>query len=124
MQFREFVDHLGGQVRLDHPRGLFRHIGIGTHGRRDLAGQCGDPVNALGLRAQFVVEGDLLQRLGECGHAFGLQRAQIVLPEELGIGQSGCEHLLVARQNGRALIGGLGIGDGDETLDPAVLAAH
>ena len=120
LQFGELVDHLGRKVGLGPAGGLLGQIWVGAHGGGDLAGQCCDTVDPFGLRPQLVMERHLAQRVQPL-LAAGLGHAQVVLPEELGIGQPCGQHLLVARQNGRAVIGGFAVGDGDEPLDAARL---
>ena len=54
-----------------------------------------------------------------------LRDAQVVFPEEFGVRQTCGQHFFVPRQNGRAIIGGGAIGDGDKAFDAARLGvAH
>ena len=118
MQFGELADHLRLQVGLGDPRGLGRQIGGGADQGRDLARERLDAGDAVGLRPELVVEGDMRE---PCRHAFHADLgngAQVVLPEEFGVGQPGREHLRVAGKDGRAVVRGLAVGDGDEGFDP------
>ncbi len=123
LKLGEFADHLGLQIGLRHPRGLFGEVGevgIGADDRRDLVRQGRDALHPVLLAAELVVEGDRGEALGPVGHARPGD-AQVVFPEERRIGQARREDLLVAGEDGRAVVGGLDIGDGDEFLDPAGL---
>ena len=51
LQFGEFAHHGGLQIGLGHLCRLLRQIGIGPHKRRDLARQCCDTRDPVGLRA-------------------------------------------------------------------------
>gem|GEM_PF-5328819 len=89
LQLGEFVDHFRGQIGLGDFRGQSRFIRIGPNDGRDFTGQGGDAGNAFGLRAKFVVEGDIGQ-----GRAHGLKalivfgalhRAHVIFPKEFRI---------------------------------------
>ena len=125
LQFGEFADHGRLQVGFGDPRRLFGIVRVGPNQGRDFAGQGGDAVDAVGLGAKLVVEGDVCQTCGHALHAHLFHRAQVVFPEEPGIRQAGGQHLLVAFQDRGAVISGFGIGHGDEALDPPGLGvAH
>ena len=116
LQFGEFVYHLRREVRLCHPRGLLSQIGVGAHGGRNLARERRDALDPLRLAAELGVEGDVAELLQPRVHP-RLRDPQVVLPEELRVRKPGGEDLLVPREDRRALIGGLDVGDGDEALD-------
>ena len=113
------VHILGAQIGLGHARRLGRQIGLRADHGRDLAGQRGDPADPVALRAEPAVKG----HGGKPGrHAFKpgfADRAQIGLPEEPGIRQTGGQHAPVARQDGRAVICCLAVGHRNEAFDPA-----
>ena len=129
LKFREFIDHLGGQISLRHTSGLGHFIGISPNNRRDLACECDDTVNPLFLAAQLVVERHVRQAIKPRVHA-RFCHPQIVLPEEFRIRQTCKQHLLIALQNRRPMIrrhrvrhshkaldlARLGVADGEEFL--------
>ena len=118
LQFREFADHRGLQIGLDHAGGLFGQIGIGPDHRRNLTREGGDAGDPVGLRAKLVVEGDIGQPRRHAFKAGVRDGAQVILPKEFRIREAGRQHLVVARQNGGTVIGGFAVGDGDEAFDP------
>ena len=120
LKFREFIDHFGRQIGFGHPRGLFGQRRIRADHRRDFPRQRGDAVDAFALAAQLVVEGHVVQAVLPFAHA-RLGDALVVFPEEPRIRQTRCQHLLVARQDRRAIVAGFAVGHGDELLDPARL---
>ena len=120
LQFREFANHVRAQIGLGDLSRLGGFLRVRPHHRRDLARQGGDARDPRGLRAKLGVEGDRFQPRDPIAHP-GARHAQIVFPKEFRIRQAGGENLLISRQNRCALIGGLDIGDGHETFDPACL---
>ncbi|OIQ65897.1 hypothetical protein GALL_525380 [mine drainage metagenome] len=114
----ELAHHRGLQVGLGDAGGLGGEVGRGADKRGDLAGQRLDPGDAVGLRSEFVVEGDMGEPCGHPLQPIGFHRAQVVFPKELGIRQPRGQHLLVARKDGGTVVGGLTVGDGDEFLNP------
>ncbi len=83
LQLGELADHAGDQIGLGEPRGLLGLVRIGADERGELAGEAGDALDALALRAEPVVEGDgveLLRLLFE-------RDLQVLLPEEAGVRQ-------------------------------------
>ncbi len=119
LQLREFVDHLGTEIRLGNGRGQRRLLCIGPDNGGNLAGETGNAGDAGGLTAELVVEGDIGKGGGHGLHTIACNRAIVVFPEEFRIRQTRGQHLLVPRENGRAIVLGFAVGDGDELLDPA-----
>ncbi len=66
------------------------------------------------------MEGDVFQGVEPLARA-RLSDADIVLPEEQRVSQSGGQHALVARKDRGAVVWRLDIGDSDELFDPAGL---
>ena len=81
----------------------------------DLAGEGGDAGDALALGAELVVEGDVVELLRHLLQG----RAEVVLPEELGVGEAGGEDAGVAGEDGGAVVGGVAVGDDDVGGDAA-----
>ena len=102
---------------------MFGQGGVSADEGGDFLGQRRDAGDAVGLAAQFVVEGHGFQTIQPLGHGSrvrgGFGYPQVVFPEEAGVGQAGGQDLLVARKDRRAVVGGLRVGDGDEALDQA-----
>ncbi len=123
LKIGEFVHHFRTEVRLGEPCGGLGLSRIGPHQRGDVAGQIGHAINQFGDRAQFVVEGHIAQRIQpRLPASFG--HTQVVFPEEFGIGQTGEKHLLIARQNGRAVVRRGAVGDGHKAHDLAGFVPH
>ena len=61
LQFRKFADDFGEQVRFAQVRRAFCFFHVGADQRRQFAGQSLNAFNALGLRAQLLVENDVLE---------------------------------------------------------------
>ena len=118
LKFREFIDHLRAEIGLCPTGGFFGQIGIRAHNRCDLARQRRDTFNTFALAAELIVEGDIGQLVQPFrSTCFG--QTQVIFPEEFGVRQPCKQNLLVACQNGRALIFGFAVGHGDEFLNPA-----
>ena len=117
LQFRELVDHFRGEIGLGDARSLFGLIGDGADHWGDFAREGGDAGDAVGLAAEFIMEGDVGQRGGHAGQAVAFHRAQVVLPEKLSVGQAGGEDFLITCEDRGAFIRRLYIGDGDEFFD-------
>ena len=81
--------------------------------RRELRGQPLDALDALGLRAELLVEHDVL----ELRQPVFQPRLQIGLVEELRVGKPRADHALVAGDDGLAAVLGLDVGDQDELVD-------
>ena len=120
LQLGEFVDHFGGEVGLADARRLPRPrsarprpagaISPASRAIRSIRSACEPSLRVEGHVGELVEPG--VEPVAGDG-------AQIVLPEELGIGEARGQHLAVAGEDRRALVGGLAVGDGDEFLDPA-----
>ena len=82
LKFGEFPDHFGLQIGFGHAGGFSGQIGFRADQRCDLAGQCLDPRDAVGLRAQFVVEGHGSQPRAHPLKPHGFDGPQVVFPEE------------------------------------------
>lgn len=92
LQFGEFADHVGEQVRLRKTRGAARERGIDTDERRDLARECFETLHALQGRAELVVVDDVRK----LRHAVFEALLLVLREEELGIGETRTHHALVA----------------------------
>ena len=126
LKFGEFIDHFGRQIGLGETCGRAGLISIGPDHRGELSGQCLHARDQLGLCAQLIVEGHIGQTVHPCLHpGLRLRDAQIVFPEEFSVRQTCREHFFIARKNGRAIVGGGAIGNGDKAFDAARLGvAH
>ncbi len=95
-------------------RGALRQFfsGIGADQRRDLGRQPFDPLDALALRAELLVEHDLL----EFRQPVFQLRLQVGLIEELRIAQPRADHALVAGDDGLAAVGRFEVRRQDEAL--------
>ena len=115
LQFGELADHGRPQVRLGQTGRLFGHIGISADQGGDFAGEGGDAGDAVGLGAEFVVEGHGFQAVQPFGHAvFG--DAEVFFPEEFRVAQASRQHLLVALQNRGTMVHRVGVGDGHKAF--------
>ncbi|MNZ65512.1 hypothetical protein D3C78_837090 [compost metagenome] len=119
LHFREFADHLGGQVALRQQAGTAGALGVAADQRGDEGGQ---PGNALGLvvhGTQLSLEHHVLQALVE-----GFQRLLLVLlEEELGVGQAWAHDLLVALHD-LLRVAALDVGHGDEARQQLAFAVQ
>ena len=115
LELGELVDHLAGEVGLGELRRPFGEVGVGADGGGELAGQRGDAGDALALGAELAVEGDVVE-LGEHRVERG---AEVVPPEELGVGEAGGQDAGVAGEDGGAVVGGLAVGDDEVAGDAA-----
>ena len=84
LQFGEFADHFGEQIRLAQPRGAFCFLHVGADQRRQLGREPLDAFDALRLRAELLVKDDVL----EFRQAIFELRLQIGLVEELRVGRA------------------------------------
>ena len=101
LQLGEFADHAGHEIGLGQLRRAPGEIGIGVDGAGDLARQLGDAHRAVPLRAELLVESDAFELEA---HRLELL-LEILVPEELGVGEPRPDHLLVAGDDGRATVG-------------------
>ena len=126
LKFGEFIDHFGRQIGLGETGGGAGLFCVGPDHRGELTSQCFHARDQLCLCAQLVVEGHVGQTVHPSLHpGVRLRDAQIVFPEKFSIRQTRREHFFIARQNGRAIIGGGAVGDGDKAFDAARLGvAH
>ena len=90
----------------------FGLLDVGADQRRQLGRQSLDALDALGLRAELLVEHDLLE-LRQPVFQPGLQ---IGLVEELRVGQPRADDALVAGDDRLAAVRGLDVGDQDEVV--------
>jgi hypothetical protein len=100
LQLGKFADHVGQQVGFAQLRGACRLGAIGADDRRQLPGQRNDARDALGLRAELVVEHDS----AEFRQPVFQPRLQIRVVEELGIGEPRADHALIAGDDRLAAI--------------------
>ena len=126
LKFGEFIDHFGRQIGLGETGGGAGLFCVGPDHRGELTSQSFHARDQLCLCAQLVVEGHVGQTVHPGLHpGLRLRDAQIVFPEEFSIRQARREHFFIARQNGRAIVGGGAVGDGDKAFDAARLGvAH
>ena len=120
LQFGEFADHAGGEVRLRQPRGAGREARIGTDHGCDVPRQPLQPRDALALRAELRVEHHLIQLRQE---VFQLLLA-VLVPEEARIGQPRAQHAFIARDQRGAAIGGGDVGHHAEAGRGAAIRRH
>ena len=118
LKFGEFTDHRRSEVSFCQPRGLLGKGRISPNNRGNFARKGGDPRDAVGQTAEFIVKGHRFQAVKPFRHA-GFGDAQIVFPEEFCIRQPSRQHLLIARQDRGAVIRGFGVGHCQKALYPA-----
>ena len=123
LQFRELINHLGGQIGLGHQRRRPGLVLVSSHQGRNLFGQIGDAFDPLCLRPQLIVKRHIGQRIGPGGDV-RLGDAQVILPKELGIRQTRRQNLLVPRQNRRTIVLRFPVRNGHKMRDPARLVLH
>ncbi len=92
LQLGELADHDADEVGLGEDGGALGEVGIGADQRRDLARQHAHALHALVLRAELLVEHDLLQ----LRHPVGQHDLAVLVEEELGVGEPRSDHPLVA----------------------------
>ena len=103
LKLRKFADHFGDEVSLGKTGGPFGLIRVGAFDDslfHQPAGELGDAVDLVRDRSQFLMEGDALQLLCVIGKA----SLAVLFPEEARVGETGGEHLAVARDDRRAAI--------------------
>ncbi len=110
LQFREFADHFCQQVGLGKPRRTPGLLHIGAGNGRKLRSEPLDALDALPLRAELLVENNVLEFL----HPVFQPNLEIGLVEELRIGEPSSNDALVAGDNRGAAIFRLDVGDKDE----------
>ncbi len=113
LQVGEFADHFGEQVGLAQLRGALGLGDVGADDGRELGGKRHDAGDALGLRAELLVEHDLL----ELRQPVFQPRLQVGVVEELGVGQPRADDALVAGDDRLAAVGGFFVGDQNEAVD-------
>ena len=103
LQLGEFAHHVGDQIRLGQLRSL-----VGLSHQRYIAqlgcdglGNRAHALHALALGAELVVIHDLAQTV----HAGGERLFAVLVEEELGVGQTGAHHPLVAANHQAGVIG-------------------
>jgi hypothetical protein len=111
----ELADHFGQEIGLGKQRRGLRLLDIGADQRRQLGGQSGNPFNAIGLRAELLVEHDVL----ELRQALFELCLQIGLVEELRIREPRADHAPVAGNDRLAAVGGFGVRREDEAVGKA-----
>ena len=107
LQLGELADHVADEIGLGEDRGALGEVGIGADQLGDLARQHAHPLHALILRAELLVEDDLLQ----LRHPLFEHHLAVVIEEEFGVGEPRGDHPLIAGDDGLAAILGLEIGD-------------
>ena len=129
LQFGELADHLGHQVGLGEPGGARGQFDVRPDLRRDFARERLDAVDALGLRAELLVENDperleLGEALVERLLGFVLVVGQVVKvgqPEMPGVGEARPHDPGVAGRDRRAAVARDEVRDQDEAVcEPAV----
>ena len=84
LQFREFIDHLRGQIRLGDFGRLACLICVRPHNWRQFRRQLRNPFDPRGLRAKFRLKGHILKALRPLGD-IRFCHAQIIFPKEFRI---------------------------------------
>src|SRR5262245_7762174 len=112
LQLRELSDHQAHEVGLGKDRGALGEIGIGADQWRKLARNPPHALHAFILRAELLMEYDLLK----LGHTVWQHDLAVPLEEEFGIGKPGADDPLVAGDDGLAFVAGFEIGDDDEAV--------
>ena len=84
LQFGEFADHGAAQIGFGNGGGLVGHVSIRTYQGGDVARQRRDAGDAVGLGAEFVMEGHRFQPVKPFAHP-RLCHAQVILPEKARI---------------------------------------
>ncbi len=97
LQFREFADHVGDQVRFRKPRRALRQCAVRAQVRRDGRRDGAHARRPIRLRAELVVIDDA----AELGQARFQRMAPVLVEEELGVGQPRAQHALVAGDDRR-----------------------
>ena len=100
-------------------RGALGKVWIGADELGNLAGEHSHPLHALILGAEFLVEDDL----SELRHAVFEHHLAVLVEEELGVGEPGTDHPLIAGDDGLAAVVGLEIGNYDEAVGELISAA-
>ena len=112
LQGGKLADHAGGQVGLGQASGGAHLVFVGV---RDRSGQIGgQSLHAVDLFIQVAelgVEDHVRQGRG----AAGQRLLAVLVPEELGIRQTGAEHPFVTRRHRLAAVLRFRVGDDDET---------
>ena len=112
LQLGKFAHHVGQQIRLGEPcrpRGLLH---VRTDQRRKLRREPLDALDALGLRAELLVEHDVL----EFRQPVLEPRLQVGLVEELRVGEARPDDALVAGDDSGAAVRRLDVRDQDELV--------
>ena len=120
LQLGELADHLGQEIGLGEPRRALRLLDVGADQRRQLAASRSMRSMRSALRAELLVEDDVL----ELRQPLFERRLQIGLVEELRIRQPRADDALVAGDDGRAAVGRLDVGDEDEAVGERLALAH
>ena len=111
LQFGEFADHAGGQVRFGQGGGAGGLGGIGANQWRDGGGEAGDPSHPCALRTKLGVEGDGVQRRNPAFQG-GLA---IEVPEMPRVGEAGAQHPFIAGDDRSPTVGAGHVGDEGES---------
>ena len=115
LQLREFADHARHQVALRELGGLRRLRRIDAEAVHraqafgDHARQFADAADLVPDRTEFLLVGDLLQRVLLRGE----RRLQVVIEEELGVGEARTDHAFITLAD-LVRITALDVGDADE----------
>ncbi len=121
LELGELADHARYQIGLGQLGGALRKRCFAQLLRGgDLPGELLDALGALELCAKLFMEGDALQFI-----AHDLQLLlEILLPEELGVGEPRGDHLLVAGDDGLAAVLGFQVGDQQEVVRQLLAVAQ
>jgi hypothetical protein len=92
LQLRELAHHLGQQVGLGEMGGALGADFVGTCLAGDVPRYCPNALHAVELAAELAV----IHHAGEPRDARGERRLAILVVEELGVGEPGAQHALVA----------------------------
>ncbi len=111
LQLGELADHAGREIGLGEMRGALGERGVGAgNERRERPDQRLDALHLVEHAAELRVEDPLAELLDAA-----LQpRLAVLVPEELGVGQTRPQHALVAGDDRRAAIGRQVVGDDEE----------
>ena len=118
LQLGELAHHLGDEIGLAQRRRALDKKRVGADHRRKLFRQRSDALHALALRAELFVKDDLI----ELRQTIFKPQLEISLVEELRVTEPCRDDALIARDDRRAAIRRLDVGDQNEAVGQFALA--